>query len=294
MAKFSFKEKLQKLFGTQPSFDEDFFDEMSDVLIESDIGAKLAFELIDKLEKICKEQKLKDTVQVQKALKDLLSEYVLETSLEPERNKLNVYMVLGVNGVGKTTSVAKLAGYYKDKFGDNQNFVTLAAADTFRAAAIEQLSNHGEKLDIRVVCHQHGSDPAAVIYDAAEASKAKGSGLVLADTAGRLHNKDNLVRELQKIDRICKEKASPECYKRVLVIDGTTGQNALRQAEVFNDAVGIDAIILTKYDSTAKGGVAISIGKELGLPVAFICTGEKYEDIRKFDSDEYINNFLGM
>ena len=200
-------------------------------------------------------------------------------------------MILGVNGVGKTTSVAKLGNYYKN---NGVNNIVLASADTFRAAAIEQLSNHGEKINIRVVSHQHGSDPAAVIFDAAEAVCAKGPGLVLADTAGRLHNKENLVRELQKIDRICREKASPDCYKRVLVIDATTGQNALRQAEVFNEAVGIDAIVLTKYDSTAKGGVAISIGKELGLPVAFICNGEKYENIRKFDSEEYINNFLGL
>ena len=221
----------------------------------------------------------------------ILKEYVKSVDLVPNQNATNVYMVLGVNGVGKTTSVAKLGNYYKN---NGVNNIVLASADTFRAAAIEQLSNHGEKINIRVVSHQHGSDPAAVIFDAAEAVSAKGPGLVLADTAGRLHNKENLVRELQKIDRICREKASPDCYKRVLVIDATTGQNALRQAEVFNEAVGIDAIVLTKYDSTAKGGVAISIGKELGLPVAFICNGEKYDNIRKFDSEEYINNFLGL
>lgn len=291
MAKVSFAEKIKKLFSSKKTDSEEFFEELIDNLIEGDVGAKTSYEIADILEKKCRKDHITSEADILNELKNILKDYVKSIDLVPNENTTNIFMVLGVNGVGKTTSVAKLGNYYR-KNGTNN--IVLAAADTFRAAAIEQLSNHGEKLDIRVVCHQHGSDPAAVIYDAAEASKAKGSGLVLADTAGRLHNKDNLVRELQKIDRICKEKASPECYKRVLVIDGTTGQNALRQAEVFNDAVGIDAIILTKYDSTAKGGVAISIGKELGLPVAFICTGEKYEDIRKFDSDEYINNFLGM
>lgn len=291
MAKVSFAEKIKKLFSSKKTDSEEFFEELIDNLIEGDVGAKTSYEIADILEKKCRKDHITSEADILNELKNILKDYVKSVDLVPNENTTNIFMVLGVNGVGKTTSVAKLGNYYR-KNGTNN--IVLAAADTFRAAAIEQLSNHGEKLDIRVVCHQHGSDPAAVIYDAAEASKAKGSGLVLADTAGRLHNKDNLVRELQKIDRICKEKASPECYKRVLVIDGTTGQNALRQAEVFNDAVGIDAIILTKYDSTAKGGVAISIGKELGLPVAFICTGEKYEDIRKFDSDEYIDNFLGM
>ena len=291
MAKVSFAEKIKKLFSSKKTDSEEFFEELIDNLIEGDVGAKTSYEIADILEKKCRKDHITSEADILNELKNILKEYVKSVDLIPNENATNIFMVLGVNGVGKTTSVAKLGNYYK-KNGTNN--IVLAAADTFRAAAIEQLTNHGEKLDIRVVSHQHGSDPAAIIYDAAEASKAKGSGLVLADTAGRLHNKDNLVRELQKIDRICKEKASPECYKRVLVIDGTTGQNALRQAEVFNEAVGIDAIILTKYDSTAKGGVAISIGKELGLPVAFICTGEKYEDIRKFDSEEYINNFLGM
>lgn len=170
----------------------------------------------------------------------------------------------------------------------------LASADTFRAAAIEQLSMHGKNLDVRVVSHQHGSDPSAVVFDAADAVSAKGSGLVIADTAGRLHNKENLVQELQKIDRICKSKASEGLYRKILVLDSTTGQNALRQAEVFNEAVGIDAVILTKYDSTAKGGVAVSIGKELNIPVAFVCDGEKYQNIRKFNAEEYVNGFLDL
>ena len=204
-------------------------------------------------------------------------------------------MMLGVNGVGKTTSVAKLAGAFKDgTLGCKVDNVVLASADTFRAAAIEQLALHGERLGVRVVSHQHGSDPSAVVFDAADALRAAGSGVVIADTAGRLHNKENLVRELQKIDRTCSLKADEGCYKKLLVIDATTGQNALRQAEVFNEAVKIDAIIMTKYDSTAKGGVAVSIGRELGLPVAYICTGEGYDNIAPFNAEAYINEFVAL
>ena len=216
---------------------------------------------------------------------------ILSCEISPTPGKVNVWMVLGVNGVGKTTSVAKIANLFKQKGEEN---VVLASSDTFRAAAIEQLEMHGERIGVRVVSHQHGSDPSAVVFDAAEAVKAKGSGLVLADTAGRLHNKENLVRELQKIDKICASKADEGCYKKIIVIDATTGQNALRQAEVFNEAVGVDAIIMTKYDSTAKGGVAISIGKELHIPIAYVCTGEKYADISEFKAEEYINEFLGL
>ena len=202
-----------------------------------------------------------------------------------------VFSLHGPDGVGKTTSAAKLADYFKNNGVEN---IVLASADTFRAAAIEQLALHGQKLGVRVVSHQHGSDPSAVVFDAADALRAAGPGLVIADTAGRLHNKENLVRELQKIDRTCSLKADEGCYKKILVIDATTGQNALRQAEVFNEAVKIDAIIMTKYDSTAKGGVAVSIGRELGLPVAYVCTGEGYKDIGPFDAASYINDFLGL
>ena len=152
---------------------------------------------------------------------------------------------------------------------------------------------HGEKLGLRVVSHQHGSDPSAVVFDAADACRASGGGLVIADTAGRLHNKENLVKELQKIDRIAQQKADEGCYKKILVIDGTTGQNAVRQAEVFNEAVSLDGVVITKYDSTAKGGMIYSIYNELKIPVAFVCTGEKYPDIRLFDPVEYTKTFLG-
>lgn len=288
--KQSFGSKFKSLFSKKKGSD-DFYEELIDILVEGDIGAKTAYEIVDELEDICKKNKITEENEILLQLKQLLLQSVVQIDLNPEEGKQNVWMVLGVNGVGKTTSVAKLALWYKNKGIEN---LVLASADTFRAAAIEQLNMHGEKVGVRVVSHQHGSDPSAVVFDAADAVKAKGPGLVLADTAGRLHNKENLVRELQKIDRTCTLKADEGCYKKIIVIDSTTGQNALRQAEVFNEAVGVDALIMTKYDSTAKGGCAISIGRELKIPVAFVCTGEKYPDIKPFNAEEYINEFLGL
>ncbi len=285
----SFADKLKALFGVHKTQGDEFFEDLTDALIEGDMGAKASVEIVDSLQKSCKEQKISGSQEIVDMLASMLSPYVKSIDLPVEKGKVNIFMVLGVNGVGKTTSVAKMAKYY----GDKGNNVIMAASDTFRAAAVDQLSMHGERLGIRVVKHQMGSDPSAVVFDAASACEASGGGLVLADTAGRLHNKENLVNELKKIDRVASSKASPGCYKKILVVDATTGQNALRQAEVFNDAVGLDAVVLTKYDSTAKGGGIISIGKELGLPVLFVCTGEKYPDIAPLDVDSYISDFLG-
>ncbi|MDD7417579.1 MAG: signal recognition particle-docking protein FtsY [Treponemataceae bacterium] len=293
MAKLTFMEKLRKLFGIKSKYDEEFFEELGDTLIESDIGAKLAFDIVDQLEEECKKEKIFDENLIVQKLKELLSPCVLQTRLEPAKDKVNVYLVLGVNGVGKTTSVAKMAGWYAEKYFGSKDDVIMAASDTFRAAAIDQLKFHGEKTGIRVVAHQDGSDPSAVVFDAIQAMSSKGKGLVLADTAGRLHNKENLVKELQKIDRTISQKVDKECYKKILVLDATTGQNGLRQAEVFNDAVGLDAVILTKFDSTAKGGMVVTLGKELGIPVAFVCFGEKYPDIDVFDSEKYMKELLG-
>ena len=289
--KKSFGEKFKALFKKKSAINDDFYDELTDILVEGDIGAKTAFQIVEELEDICREKKISNEAEVVQELKTLLLQSVKAVSLEPTPDKTNIWMILGVNGVGKTTSVAKMARMYASKGVQN---VVLASADTFRAAAIEQLAMHADKIGVRVISHQHGSDPSAVVYDAAEAVKAKGSGLVLADTAGRLHNKENLVRELQKINKTCTTKADEGCYKKLIVIDATTGQNALRQAEVFNEAVGVDAIIMTKYDSTAKGGVAVSIGRELGIPVAYVCTGEKYDDISPFNPENYIDDFLGL
>ncbi|MCR4822297.1 MAG: signal recognition particle-docking protein FtsY [Treponema sp.] len=288
MAKLSFAEKFKSLF-TSKKIDEEFFDDLTDALVEGDMGAKMAYEITEELEARCRSKKITDENQIKNELKDMLASFVKGISFNPEKGKVNIYMMLGVNGVGKTTTAAKVAKIYKDR-GEN---VVMAASDTFRAAAEEQLEMHGERLGIRVIAHQHGSDPSSVVFDAADSVRASGGGLIIADTAGRLHNKENLVRELQKIDRIAAQKADPGCYKKILVIDGTTGQNALRQAEVFSESVGLDAIVITKYDSSARGGVAFTIGRELSIPVLFVCTGEKYENIMEFNSEKYINEFLG-
>jgi fused signal recognition particle receptor len=290
MAKINLADSIKKLFGIHTGLDQAFFDDLTDSLIEGDLGAKIAYETVENLEKLCRSGRVTDGDRILDELIALLAPCVKEVSLMPDKGKVSVYMVLGVNGVGKTTSVAKMALWYR---GHGIDPVVLAAADTFRAAAIEQLQYHGEKIGVKVVAHTHGADPGAVVFDAAESVRARGGGLVIADTAGRLHNKENLVRELQKIDRIALSKADVGCYRKLLVLDATTGQNGLRQAEVFHEAVGLDAIILTKYDSTARGGIAIAAGKELGLPVAFVGTGERYADFAPFDSVSYLAEFTG-
>lgn len=290
MGRLSFAEKLKNLFGSKKEETAGFFEDLTDALIEGDVGAKNAMLIVDELEAECRDNKLKGHDEIVAALEKQLVNMMKSASFEPECGKVNVWMILGVNGVGKTTSVAKMADLYRKKNVD----VIMAASDTFRAAAVDQLSMHGERLGIRVVKHQMGSDPSSVVFDAADACRANGGGLVLADTAGRLHNKENLVNELKKIDRICRTKADEGCYKKILVIDATTGQNALRQTEVFNEAVGVDAIVLTKYDSTAKGGGIVSICRDLGIPALYVCTGEKYGDIEQFDSSKYVRDFLGL
>lgn len=211
--------------------------------------------------------------------------------MELENEKLNVFLVLGVNGVGKTTTIAKLASYYKKKYSVES---VLAAGDTFRAAAIDQLVFHGEKLGMKVIKQKPGADPGAVIYDTIVNAKAAGKNIVIADTAGRMHNKANLVRELQKIDKIVASKAGEVNYRKVIVIDATTGQNGLRQAEIFHEAVGIDGVILAKYDSMSKGGIVVPVSRELGIPIAFIGIGEKYEDLIPFNKENYVNNLLDI
>jgi fused signal recognition particle receptor len=202
-----------------------------------------------------------------------------------------VVLLLGVNGVGKTTTAAKLARLYRDSYGRKP---LLAAADTFRAAAIDQLKIHGERLGVRVVAHQPGGDPAAVVYDALEAAQAGGGNLVVADTAGRMHTRAGLVEELKKIDRVVETRAAGARYTKWLVLDATTGRNALAQAEIFHEAVSLDGAILTKYDSTAKGGVVFSLASELRLPVRYLCKGEQYGDINAFDPHAYVLEFTGL
>ncbi len=286
-----FGDKIRKLLGLTV-MDDDDWDDLADLLVEGDLGAAFADETVGLLKAACAKGGIRDGRGAREELKRLLSGYARSTIIEPRKGGLNVVMLLGVNGVGKTTTSAKLARYWLDRGLATK--AVLAAGDTFRAAAIEQLRHHGEKLGIRVVAQERGSDSGAVLFDAIESAQADGSDLVIADTAGRMHTKQNLIKELSKMDKIVAAKADPSRYRRLLVVDATTGQNALAQAESFAEAVAIDGLVLTKYDSSAKGGVALAIAKRLGLPTAFVCDGERYEDIRPFDPDAYLDEFLGL
>jgi fused signal recognition particle receptor len=269
---------------------EAFYDELEDILIEGDIGAATAMTVVGELREEIGLRKMPGRDRVIELLKPRLKDYLKAEALRLDPNKLNCVLVLGVNGVGKTTTIAKLVDYYERTQGFTN--IVLAAADTFRAGAIEQLKVHGERLGVRVVGQAPGADPGAVIYDAITSARAHGNGLVIADTAGRMHNKANLVKELQKIDKVARGRIGDGIYRTLLVIDGTTGQNGLRQAEVFNEAVGVSSVVLTKYDSTAKGGIALSICKNLGLPFSFIGTGEKPGDLEPFDPDSFLDSLL--
>ena len=284
-----FSSKIKQLFSTR-KIDEEFFEELEDTLIEGDLGARLTDEISETLRKEAKAKGITEASELQNLMKNLLSEYVHSYDVSLKEG-LNVFMILGVNGVGKTTSIAKMANWYTKK----GNKVLLAAADTFRAAAVDQLDIHADRLGMRIVKQKMGSDPGAVVYDAVTSAIAQGDDLVLADTAGRMHNKENLMRELQKMDKIVKGRGvKEENYKKFIVIDATTGQNGLSQAMLFNQAVKLDGVILTKYDSAAKGGALVQIGKNLGLPIAFVGTGEGYDDIHPFDKEEYLNALIGL
>lgn len=295
-----FGEKIKSFFLGKSALNEEFYDDLSDLLIEGDFGAAQAFKVVDILkdklnkEKFNMDENSSDDIPLKLAL--MLKEELLKTNIynvkpETEDRNLTAILVLGVNGVGKTTSAAKLASMYDTKY--NRKTI-LAAADTFRAAAIDQLKIHGERLNMRVIAHKQGGDPAAVVYDALEAAQSSGTDIVIADTAGRMHTKTALVEELRKIDRVVESKAANACYLKYLVLDATTGRNAFAQAEIFHSAVSLDGVILTKYDSTAKGGVVFSLASELKLPVVYVCTGEKYTDIEAFNPEKFANEFAGI
>jgi len=292
-----FTDKIKNFFAGRSAISQEFFDDLADLLVEGDIGAQEAYGTVELLRQICKKDKISEPQEARERLAGLL-EKVLIDGMGAEKNnsprgKLDtsgktVILLLGVNGVGKTTTAAKIASMYKE----HGQQPVLAAADTFRAAAIDQLKIHGERLGLRVVAHQQGGDPAAVVYDAIEAAGI--NGVVIADTAGRMHTKSALVEELRKIDRIVESKASESLYVKYLALDATTGRNALAQAEIFSEAVSPRAAILTKYDSTAKGGVVFSLASVLHMPVAYLCTGEKYGDIRAFDPHDFAREFAGI
>jgi fused signal recognition particle receptor len=290
----SFADKLKNFFGIKGGLSEDVYDDLTDLLVEGDFGAAGAVKLAERLKDACKKEKISDGEGARKVLSKLLVEILNKArpvSPTLESGKLAILLMLGVNGVGKTTTAAKLADRYRNL---EQRRPILAAGDTFRAAAIDQIKVHGERLGIRVVAHRQGGDPAAVIYDAVEAANAGGGDLIIVDTAGRMHTKSSLIEELKKIDRVVESRAAGCAYSKYLVLDATTGRNALAQAEIFNEAVKPDGVILAKYDSSAKGGTVFSLAEDLGLPVAFLCTGEKYGDIVPFDPVRYANEFTGL
>jgi len=322
-----FGEKLKNFFLGKKTNNDELYDDLCDLLIEGDFGAAQAYKTTEILKEKCK----KDTADtIPQKLAELLEEELskvnkpfssLKENLQPGNPSacgLTVILLLGVNGVGKTTTAAKLAYLYNNKYNKK---IILAAADTFRAAAIDQLKIHGQKLNdaihtsgaltdnVRVIAHKQGGDPAAVVYDALEAALAGGADIVIADTAGRMHTKSALVEELRKIDRVVEVKTASDnkqdltkqdfvkqniCYMKFLVLDATTGRNAFAQAEIFHSAVNLDGVILTKYDSSAKGGVVFSLACELQLPVVYVCTGEKYADIEDFDPAKFAREFSGI
>jgi fused signal recognition particle receptor len=284
-----FGEKIKSFFGGKSSLSEELLEELCDLLVEGDFGASQAVKTADLLKERCKNDNSGEALL---KLAGLLEEEL--NKVKPPAvllDKFSVFLILGVNGVGKTTTAAKLSRLYGRKYNKK---TILAAADTFRAAAIDQIRIHGEKLNTRVVAHKQGGDPAAVVYDALEAALSSGADAVIADTAGRMHTKAALVEELRKIDRVVESKTNNACYYKFLVLDATTGRNAYAQAEIFHDAVSLDGIILTKYDSTAKGGVVFSLAGELKLPVVYVCNGEKYEDIEIFDPHKFTREFTGI
>ncbi|MDR0496359.1 MAG: signal recognition particle-docking protein FtsY [Treponema sp.] len=290
----SFAEKIKGFFGISKDLSDEVFEELTDLLVEGDFGAAGAYKLAERLKELCRKQKINNGEEARKTLASLLEEILLKAGSVKtglEQGKLAIFLLLGVNGVGKTTTVAKLADFYRRL---EQRRPILAAADTFRAAAIDQLKIHGERLGVRVVAHQHGGDPAAVIYDALDAASAGNGDLVIADTAGRMHTKSALVEELKKIDRVVESRAAGCEYFKFLVLDATTGRNALAQAEIFKEAISPDGVILAKYDSTARGGTVFPLAEDLELPVAFLCTGEKYGDISPFDPRRYAEEFIGF
>ena len=287
----NFVSGIDSIFSGFSQLDEDFYEELEEILIMADIGVRTTDTIIETLQERVKEEHIKEPEACKELLIQTIKEqmHVEEEAYDFEHEK-SVVMLIGVNGVGKTTSAGKLAGQIKAQ----GRKVLLAAADTFRAAAIEQLTEWANRASVEIVAGQEGGDPAAVVYDAVMAAKARKTDVLICDTAGRLHNKKNLMEELKKINRII-EREYPEAHRETFVVlDGTTGQNALEQARQFNEVAEITGIILTKLDGTAKGGIAIAIQSEMNVPVKYIGIGEKIEDLQRFDADNFVNALFAV
>ena len=277
---------IDSIFHGFSNIDDDFYEELEEILIMGDIGVRATMDIIEDLKQKVKENHIKEPVDCKEFLIESIKRQmdVGEAAYEFE-HQTSVVLVIGVNGVGKTTTIGKLAG----KLREQNKKVVLAAADTFRAAAGEQLKEWAHRAEADLIGGQEGSDPAAVVYDAVAAAKSRKADVLLVDTAGRLHNKKNLMEELRKINRVLEREYSDAFRETLVVLDGTTGQNALAQAKEFKEVTDITGIVLTKMDGTAKGGIAVAIQSELNVPVKYIGVGETIEDLQKFDSDEFVN-----
>ncbi len=276
---------IDSVFSAFSSIDEDLYEELEEILITSDIGVKTTMEILDNLRDEVKEKHIKEPSELRELLiQNLTNAMNIGENEYDFENKKSIILVIGVNGVGKTTTIGKLAGQYKSQ----GKKVVLAAADTFRAAASEQLVTWANRAGVDIVASNEGADPGSVIFDAIASGKSKDADLIICDTAGRLHNKKNLMEELKKLDRIISKEYGDAHRENFIVLDATTGQNALEQAKQFKEVAEITGVILTKMDGTAKGGIAIAIQSELGIPVKFIGVGESIEDLQKFDSEKFI------
>ena len=281
------KNKIADTFARVFSIDrigEEFYDELTDALIASDLSVNTAMDIVDELRDEMIEGSVKDKNHVVNTLKSVLVSKA-ENADDLQFEYPAVIMIVGVNGVGKTTTIGKLAKY----FSKLNKSVTVVAGDTFRAAASEQLSVWADRADVRIIKHSEGADPSAVVYDAISSAKAKNTDVLIVDTAGRLHVKSNLMEELKKMARVTEREFAGANFYKLIVLDATTGQNALQQVEVFDDAVGLDGIVLTKLDGTAKGGFVISLIDEYGIPVSFVGVGEKIDDLEEFNAEEFVD-----
>ena len=286
----SFSGKVNDLVSRYRKVDEEFFEELEEILIQADVGFETVMELIEELKKEVKRRNIQDTKEVQAVISEKLVDIYEggasdeSFDLNIQENGLTVILFVGVNGVGKTTTIGKLAHKFKSE-GKN---VLLAAGDTFRAGAIEQLEVWGERVGVDVIKQAEGSDPAAVMYDAVQSAKSRKADILLCDTAGRLQNKVNLMKELEKVKRVIEREVPGAPHEVLLVLDATTGQNALIQAKTFKETTEVSGIVLTKLDGTAKGGIVIAIRKELEIPVKFVGLGEKMDDLQEFDAERYV------
>ena len=277
----AFSDKIEELVMNYRDLDEDFFEELTDILIMSDVGMKTTELIIDKLKQKVRKENIRGTEKANDAIKEIVAEIM---DSEPiALPSPTVLLVVGVNGVGKTTSIGKMAA----KFKADGKRVIICAGDTFRAAAADQLTIWAERADVPIIKHKEGADPAAVVFDGVQAAKSRHADVLIVDTAGRLHNKAHLMEELKKINRVIGREYADANVKALLVIDATTGQNGLNQALMFRETADLDGIILTKLDGTAKGGIALAIRHEMGLPVRFIGVGEKIDDLQPFDAKEF-------